>query len=354
MAPSMKLLTIPEQRYSDYRYDVIFKAYKWDPQVEDHNTISRHALLLSRETAAQLECWAERLAEETVALEEAFLDRLLLAKELGLPGKILKMLPRLSNYTRDRHIRLMRFDFHPTETGWAVSEVNSDVPGGLAEASVLPEIAGRYFDGCVPGRHLADSLLEVLKARVGEGGTIALIHATSYSDDWQIMQFMGDRLNGHGFRAVYAAPDHIRWVDRKAVCILEGAEGRLDGIFRFYPLEWLANLPRVSEWEGFFDGETPSCNHPVAIFAQSKRMSLVWDRLGVDVPTWRELLPPTVDPKSIDHQADGWLYKPAMGRVGEGISVKEALIGKELLKIEKKPVGTPKNGWLKNDSKAFL
>jgi hypothetical protein len=30
--------------------------------------------------------------------------------------------------------RIMRFDFHLTSEGWRVSEVNSDVPGGFAEA----------------------------------------------------------------------------------------------------------------------------------------------------------------------------------------------------------------------------
>ena len=34
----------------------------------------------------------------------------------------------------------MRYDFHPTiEGNWAVSEVNSDVPGGFAESSLMPK-----------------------------------------------------------------------------------------------------------------------------------------------------------------------------------------------------------------------
>ena len=37
----------------------------------------------------------------------------------------------------------MRFDFHPTIAGWAVSEVNSDVPGGYNEATLLPVLFGR-------------------------------------------------------------------------------------------------------------------------------------------------------------------------------------------------------------------
>ena len=36
--------------------------------------------------------------------------------------------------------RLMRFDLHPTDEGWRLSEVNSDVPGGLNESSLFPEL----------------------------------------------------------------------------------------------------------------------------------------------------------------------------------------------------------------------
>lgn len=38
------LARIPGERYSDYRYEAIFRAYKWDPQVEDHNTVAEHVV----------------------------------------------------------------------------------------------------------------------------------------------------------------------------------------------------------------------------------------------------------------------------------------------------------------------
>ena len=76
-----------------------------------------------------------------MAMEQAMAGRTDLVKKLGFPSKIKKVIPKIDNYSREKHIRLMRFDFHPTTEGWSVSEVNSDVPGGLAEASVLPRIA---------------------------------------------------------------------------------------------------------------------------------------------------------------------------------------------------------------------
>ena len=220
MKQSIKLGLIPDDQYSDYRYRAIFKAYKWDPQVEDHNTVAKQVILMDRETAGQLETWAEQLSQETILMEEALIRQLPLAKKLGLPKKIMKTLNRLSDYDRSRHVRLMRFDFHPTTTGWAVSEVNSDVPGGLAEASVLPEIAGKYFEGYEPHKHIAGSLLEAFKPKIRENGTIAFVHATSYSDDRQVMQFLSDYFQTYGYRTVMAAPDHIEWDNKQAVSIV--------------------------------------------------------------------------------------------------------------------------------------
>ena len=335
MEQPVKLLSIPADSYADYRYDVIFKAYKWDPQVEDHNTVSKYVAVLNRETAARLEAWAEQLSEETMRMEEALAGNLAPAKELELPKKIRRTLGRLPGYQRSRNVRLMRFDFHPTETGWMVSEVNSDVPGGLAEASVLPQIAAQYFSGYQPGRHVAQSLLHAFEARIKKGGTIAFVHATSYADDRQVMQFIGDYFTLHGFRALFAAPDHIRWEGKKAVSILEGQEGEVDGIVRFFPLEWLTNLPRKSKWEGYYDCETPSCNHPIAMLTQSKRLPLIWNRLGVDHPMWDKLLPETIDPRRMKRPQDGWILKPALGRVGEGISIQGVMPPKEMRKVEK-------------------
>jgi len=330
----LRLVSISGDQYPDYRTEVIFQAYKWDPQVNDQNTIAKHILLVRPETARQLGQWAEELSRETMLMEEALIHRLPLAKKLGLPSQILKALPRLYTYEREINIRLMRFDFHPTDTGWAVSEVNSDVPGGLAEASVLPQIAGRYVDA-LAGENTASLLFEAFLAKIKRGGTVAFVHATSYSDDRQVMQFLGDFFESCGLRTVYAAPDHIKWVNKKAVSITCGQECEIDGIVRFFPLEWLVNLPKRSGWQGYYDSETPSCNNPAAIFAQSKRLPLIWDALGVEIPAWKKLLPRTLDPKSIPPRDEDWIYKPALGRVGEGISIKEALTPKEFAQINK-------------------
>ncbi|MCL2676126.1 MAG: glutathionylspermidine synthase family protein [Firmicutes bacterium] len=340
----LKLFSIPDNAYAEYRRKAIFQAYKWDPQVGDNNTVAKYAVVMDREAARHLENLAERLVKETVLLEEALLKNLSLAKNLGLPKQVLRALPRLSSYDPSSNVRLMRFDFHPTDTGWAVSEVNSDVPGGFAEASVLPGIAAGYFDCCAAGKNLASALRNAFKAKIDkEKALIAFVHATSYSDDRQVMQFLGDYFEARGYNTLFAAPDHISWRGNKAYAFFEGGEREIDGIVRFFPLEWMPNLPKKSDWKGYFSSRTPSCNHPVAIFAQSKRLPLVWDKLGVGLPAWKQLLPDTYCPKKFKGADGEFIYKPALGRVGEGISIKEAVTPKELAKIKKAAHRHPKD-----------
>ncbi|MCL2752236.1 MAG: glutathionylspermidine synthase family protein, partial [Firmicutes bacterium] len=283
----IKLSMIPAEEYSAYRYNAIFKAYKWDPQVNDHNTVSKHVVLMNRDTAAQLSSMAKELADETILMEEALIGRQALAKELGLPKRIIKALPRLENYDRKRHVRLMRFDFHPTDEGWAVSEVNSDVPGGLAEAVVLPDLAGEYFGDYERLGHVADDLAQNFKAKIRDGDTVAFVHATSYSDDRQVMQFLSDYFNSQGIKTLFAAPDHLRFKNGGAFSSISGFEGEIGAIVRFFPLEWLLNLPKSADWKGYYNCATPSCNHPVSVFAQSKRLPLIWDALGVEISAWK-------------------------------------------------------------------
>lgn len=332
----MKLLSIPEHKYNDYRLDAIFNCYKWDPQFQDNNTIAKHVLLISEEEHQELEELAEKLDHETVQAETFLNANLKQAKPLALPKQIHKELTRMNNYQPERHIRLMRYDFHPTIAGtWAVSEVNSDVPGGFAEASLLPELAaGLFEDKHYSYKNFGDIIASAIAAKVRPGGKIMLVHCTSYSDDRQVMQFLGDKLKAIDFTIIYAAADHLRFENNEAISILDGNEGKVDAIFRFTPLEWLIGI-KPKQWSGYFDTITPSCNHPIAIFAQTKRFPLVWEALenrGLGFTTWRKLLPETHEVSDVNGE-EGYIYKPAYGRVGEKISIKEACRDDEYEKI---------------------
>ena len=61
----------------------------------------------------------------------------------------------------------------------------------------------------------------------------------------------------------------------------------------------------------------------------------MWDLLeqnGIKLDTWRELLPETLEVKEAKNK-EGYIFKPACGRVGENISIKEACVDDEYEKI---------------------
>lgn len=340
----MKLLSIPENKYEDYRLDAIFDCYKWDPQFLDNNTIAKHVLVLTEEEHNELKKLTESLDNETRKAEEFLNKNLNLATPLALPKKVYKELSNMANYNPKKNIRLMRYDFHPTIEGWAISEVNSDVPGGFAESSLLPKVAKKLFKKHkLSFINFADNLTSAIVSKVKKEGTIMMVHCTSYSDDRQVMQFLGDKLSYLGFNVIYGAADHVHFKNKKAICILDGYEGPIDCIVRFTPLEWIKDM-KPKYWDGYFNTTTPSCNHPVAIFAQTKRFPLVWKNLednGIKLNTWKKLLPETIE-VSASSGKEGFIYKPACGRVGEGISIKEACLEDEYKNILKDVKKHPK------------
>jgi len=168
-----------------------------------------------------------------------------------------------------------------------------------------------------PAGALADAAVRV----TGPGGETALIHATAYSDDHQVMAFLGRQIERRGGRPLLCSPDQLAWRDGRAHVTGNG-HAPVGLLLRFFPAEWLPNLPRASGWRlHFAEGRTPSSNPGTALLTQSKRFPLVWDELRTPVPTWRALLPETRDPRDVKRCDESWVLKPALGRVGEGIGL---------------------------------
>ena len=342
----MKLVSIPSYKFGDYRIDAIFDCYKWDPQFLDSNTLARYVLVITEDECQEIAKLTEALDLETREAENFLNKHLKVAKPLRLPKKIYNELKMMNNYDENRHIRLMRYDFHPTiEDTWAVSEVNSDVPGGFAEASLLPELAIKTLNNQnYYSINFGDILAHTLTKKIKEKGTIMFVHCTSYSDDRQVMQYIGDKMESLGFKSLYGAVDHLKFEHKEAISVLDGYEGKIDCIFRFTPLEWLKDI-KPKTWGGYFDTITPSCNHPIAIFAQTKRFPLIWKKLeenGIKLDTWEKLLPDTIEVKKAKGKKD-YIYKPACGRVGEKIAIKEACSNDEYKKILKDVKRHPNN-----------
>ena len=108
-------------------------GFKWDPQVEDVSTLSPRVLVLRPGVWECLAGMAESLDREALAAECELRTRPDLIARLSLPRRIERLLR--SSGDAPRGPRVSRYDFHWTDQGWRVSEVNSDVPGGYVEAS---------------------------------------------------------------------------------------------------------------------------------------------------------------------------------------------------------------------------
>lgn len=341
----MKLIKIPEEKYYDYKLQAMFDCYKWDPQFCDNNTLAKYVLILTKEENEEVIKLTKSLDKETRLAEEYLNKHTKIVKKLALPKKILEQIHSMQNYDSSKNIRLTRYDFHPDINGeWVVTEVNSDVPGGFAESSLLPELARKTIN-CSELEYTSfgEKMVEIINKKLNKIGTIMMVHCTCFSDDRQVMQYMGDRLKKEGYKIIYGAADHINFKEKQAYCILDNNQEKIDLIFRFTPLEWLIQM-KPRRWDGYFNCTTMSCNHPIAIYTQSKRFPFVWDEIekaNISMETWRELLPETVVVNDLG-QRQGFIYKPVYGRVGEKISIKEACKGDEYKKIIKDVKKHPK------------
>lgn len=323
----------------------IFECCKWDPQVEDVSTLCNFPLFLHRSEWDFLALSAEQLAKETLAAEMELIERPDLHNRLGLSRSV-KNSFRNSNRCRTESPRIIRFDFHYTTDGWKISEANTDVPGGFVEASGFTNLMAAHF----PGTFFVDPvarLTEAIVSKVGTGATVALVHATAFADDRQVMVYLSRRLESECLKTVLVAPDHLRWNNGRASFSTEWFDGPADLVFRFFPGEWLPNLPANCGREQFFQNDSaPICNPATALLTQSKRFPLVWESLQTEVSAWKKFLPTTCDPKKADwSSSENWVLKPALGRVGEFIGLNGATDEKEW-KVIRKSVRKHPDNWV--------
>jgi glutathionylspermidine synthase len=308
---------------STIRRRAIFECCKWDPQVEDVSTIADVPIVLDAQAWSELVTHAERLACEVVAAEEELRQRPELHDVLGLPRAVRRALMNADSRMPCRGTRLIRFDFHHTATGWRISEANTDVPGGLNEASGLPRLLADYVPDARTAGDVAGCYAYTLLASLQDRPHVALIHATAYADDRQVMTYVAKSLEQQGARVSLVSPAHLRWQEGHACLETDWTSGPVDAVLRFYPGEWMPNLPPVCGWTSYFAGTvTPVSNPATALLTQSKRFPLAWDLLRTPLSTWRALLPETRDPRDVRWQrSDEWVLKPALGRVGEDVVV---------------------------------
>jgi len=314
------------------RRRTIFDCCKWEVQSEDRCVLHPRPLFLDEAQSKFLAEAAESLACETYEAESELLRRTDLLCKLGLPGSIAAELRR-GREPSPPASRVMRFDFHFTDKGWLLSEVNADVPGGFVEASGFTELMAEYSpDAQVPGSP-ADVLACSLSRRF-ENGTVAMVHATGYREDRQVVHYLANKFNARRMQTVMLSPAELNWTGGRASVATPQGIRSIDAVFRFYPAEWLPRLGSPSRWRLFIaGGHTPSTNPATAILVQSKRLPLTWKSLRCCTRTWERFLPETVSVSRAVLRSDDWVIKPAFGRVGESVGIRGVTPVRELAQI---------------------
>ncbi|MBL0921022.1 MAG: glutathionylspermidine synthase family protein [Phycisphaerales bacterium] len=306
---------------AEMRLRLAFDHGKYDLHLGDHSTIAARPILLSASEWSAIARDSEALWRESVELEARVLANPRLLTRLGLPRALIAEVRRA---TRHGHAgvgaRFVRYDFHPTPDGWRISEANADVPGGFLESAALTPLFLDLAPGCSGAGDPCSALAGALAQATGSGEHVALIHATAYTDDRQSMAAIAERLEALGVPAMLLAPDQLRERDGALFARLDGEPpARIGAVARFFPAEWLPNLHDARAWRPLAAPRARCVLNPVsAIVSQSKRLPLLWDEVGLPLPTWRRLLPETRDPRSCAALAD-WALKPALGRVGEAV-----------------------------------
>jgi glutathionylspermidine synthase len=333
--PILAGTSIPIKQWNQLRLRAIFDYCKWDPQCGDHSVLGRFPLLFESATVVELGRLAECLTREALEAEDEIIANPRFLRRLSIPGPIRECLERAEKELHPNHVRVMRFDFHFTTCGWQISEVNADVPGGYVEASGWNKLFAEQLDGYEssldPTAAYADAICKI----VAPGGLVALAHATVYSEDRQVMMYLGRELERRGRKACLISPRNLHWSDGRAVLNASFATSVPAVVVRLSPAEWLPSMCEKNCWTPWFGESVTSLSNPgKALALQSKRFPLVWDELKTDLTTWRKLLPRTSCPSEIRNlDRDDVVLKPAFGRVGEDVAIRGLTDPREQQKI---------------------
>ena len=338
---------LPPDVFRRIRRRAIFEYCKWDPQVGDVEVLADFPLYLDPAAWQTIRTAAGRMAREVLAAEEEIGRSPALLRRLNLPRPIRRILEQRMHHAPPPGVaRLIRFDFHYTPDGWKISEANTDVPGGFVEASGFARLVQEHCPGTTLCGDPTAALADALAAGGRTGDVVALVHATAYSDDRQVMEHIGKALTERGRVAVPVAPDLVRWNGTSAWVDTATGPARVGRIVRFYPAEWMINLPRRSQWPHFFGHPSiPMCNPGTVLVTQTKRFPLVWDSLSNSMETWRSYLP---EVRPFDRRLGGspdWVIKPAYGRVGEGVGIAGVTEEKEWRRIQRAARRNPED-WI--------
>jgi glutathionylspermidine synthase len=291
--------------------------HKWDTQVGDVSVLCEHPLVVRGREWDRICATAETLAAETEQLEARAMERQRELSHIGIP-RVLSEILRRSASDVSSNARAMRFDFHQTKTGWCVSEVNSDVPGGWREGTTLPRLYQPFYTSL----ECPDSPLEAWGRAIesiAPRGHVALLSAPGYLEDQQVLRTFRTELGSRGIASsLIQTPAAIEWTHTGG-CTLSGSGAAVSAIIRFYQIEWLCALSPNARWRRLLETrDTPVLNPTISAISESKRFQLLF-RDSKSCPTWNALAPECRDPREISAEWDAWVLKACYSNTGDRV-----------------------------------
>jgi hypothetical protein len=81
----------------------------------------------------------------------------------------------------------------------------------LQQRRSCPPLMASHYAWAEPVGDPAGAYAKALALHAGPRGTVAFVHTTSYSDDLQMMSFVGRHLAAAGVSVQFVSPLHLRW-----------------------------------------------------------------------------------------------------------------------------------------------
>jgi hypothetical protein len=298
-----------------------FAHCKWDVYHRGRHDLLPDAIILSRAEHQQLiesarECWLALRELETAVLAEP--------EALRAIGIAEPLMPIVAG-PQAQSPRLSRCDFHLAVGGrWVITEFNEDGPGGFAESHGLNAVLSGGFGERFEGLDFAGDIRQAILEAFAPFEHIGLVYASAYSVDLQQVALIADWLRAAGKQATIGSPANLQLRHGQAELLGEP----IDALFRYYPGEWIAELPNLDDWTEA-GSVLPMLNNLAALAAQSKRFYAASEAHGLPLAasaqqTLERHLPqsrylsPDLREQLIEQRTD-WVLKGAFGRMGDTV-----------------------------------
>ncbi len=308
---------------------------KWDIYHRGKPNLLPDVLVLSEQEHELLVTAAREVWLALRELEARVVEVPEVLEALGVPKPLIPLLAADGPKTP----RISRCDFHLAAGGqWLISEFNEDGPGGFAEAYGLGEVLisdwGERFAGLATAGNLRQALVDTLKPF----GSIGLLYATAYTDDLQQIALIADWLRAESVEAVTGSPANLVYDGGQAMVF----DQPVDALFRYYPGDWISELPNLDAWEQAARN-LPMVNDLPALAAQSKRFYAAADHHDLPLSessqaTLSRWLPASrylraeLREQVLAEQSQ-WVVKSVFGRMGETVRLGIAHTPDEWTKI---------------------